>query len=109
MTLLGPHNMEKVCVSDFLYLGFLDGERALSLVRLVCMVVSLSVVSSWYSRPKIGNMLLFFVHWLRSVGDEFALQECLYRRLWNSLTSDYGRGLIRVALTRLLLLQASAD
>lgn len=58
-------SMERVCPSDFFAVGFSDGERVNVVVRVVCIAVTASVISSWCNRRVIRRLLLFFVHWLR--------------------------------------------
>lgn len=55
---------ELVCQSDFPVVGFVEGERATSVVRTVCTLITVSIISSWCSRRNIGRLLLFFSHWL---------------------------------------------
>lgn len=56
---------EKQCPSEYVVAGFQDGEKALSVVRLVSTAISVSIISSWYVRDRLGGMLIFFIHWLR--------------------------------------------
>lgn len=58
-------SMERVCPSDFIVVGFSDGERVNVVVRAVCIAITASVISSWCNRRIIRRLLLFFVHWLR--------------------------------------------
>lgn len=58
-------SMERVCPSDFFAAGFSDGETVNVVVRVVCIAVTASVISSWCNRRIIRRLLLFFVHWLR--------------------------------------------
>lgn len=56
---------EKICLSDFLPLGYLEGERATSAIRLVSLVVTVSITSLWWSSHSGGKLRLFFTHWFR--------------------------------------------
>lgn len=44
--------------------GFFEGEELLLMVRIFTTLVSVSVVSAWFSWKKIGRLGLFFTHWL---------------------------------------------
>lgn len=69
--------MELVCPSDFLVIGFQEGEKPTSVLRTVCTLITVSIISSWCSRRNIARLLLFFSHWLRCVrwqdGEEHVL------------------------------------
>lgn len=61
----GTEARTKVCESYFFPAGYQPGEQSLSLVRMVCTFVTVSIISSWYCRRHVnGRLTLFFFHWL---------------------------------------------
>ncbi|CAN0081639.1 unnamed protein product [Ectocarpus sp. 12 AP-2014] len=52
------------CDTGFIFLGLQDAEPECTFVRVFCTLVTVSVVSAWFSRRKsIKMLLLFFSHW----------------------------------------------
>lgn len=82
--------MEKICRSEFAVGGFIEGERALSVVRLLCTIATASIISAWYGRPKVGRLSFFLSHWLRWVRS-FLLYRWLGLRTASYGSMDRGR------------------
>ena len=59
-----PIEYEKACRTGFIHADLPPWECILSVFRVVCTVVTVSIVSSWYSRGGIGRLMLLFLHWL---------------------------------------------
>lgn len=54
------------CETGFVVAGIQNGEAECTPIRVFCTLVTISVVSGWFSRRQsIKKLLLFFSHWLR--------------------------------------------
>lgn len=58
-----PIEYKKVCQAGFISRGLPPWECILSVFRVVSTLVTVSIVSRWYSRG-IGRLMLLFLHWL---------------------------------------------
>ena len=54
----------KVCDAGFYVAGLQPWEHVLSVFRVICTLVTVSIVSSWFIRRGIGRLMLLFLHWL---------------------------------------------
>ena len=52
------------CESDLPLFGTFEGEEALTVLRIIAVLISASVVSAWFSFERIKKLALFFSHWL---------------------------------------------
>ena len=52
------------CDTDLIVVGLGEGEELMTVVRIVTTLISVSVVSAWFSWIKIKKLNLFFAHWL---------------------------------------------
>ena len=55
---------QKVCPTGLFLAGLQRWEDLLSVFRMVCALVTVSIISSWYSRGPIGRLRLLFLHWV---------------------------------------------
>lgn len=55
----------QTCTTDFIVIGMQAGEAEATIARIVCTMVTVSLVSLWCNARKIKRLLLFFSHWLR--------------------------------------------
>lgn len=55
---------EKACIAGFLAVGLQPWERVQSVFRIVCTLITVSIVSAWVSRKGIGRLILLFLHWV---------------------------------------------
>eukprot|EP00904_Undaria_pinnatifida_P005762 jgi/Undpi1/2315/HiC_scaffold_13.g05698.m1 len=56
---------EKICASGIYVAGLQQPwESILSVSRVVATIVTVSIISSWYSRRGIGRLILLFLHWI---------------------------------------------
>eukprot|EP00904_Undaria_pinnatifida_P005765 jgi/Undpi1/2318/HiC_scaffold_13.g05701.m1 len=60
-----PVEYEKVCPAGLFPLGLQhSSESVLSVFRVIATLVTVSIISSWYSREGVGSLMLLFLHWI---------------------------------------------
>ena len=55
---------EKVCPSSLFPVSLQRWEDLLSIFRVGCALITVSIISAWYSRGVIGRLRLLFLHWV---------------------------------------------
>ncbi|CAM9325465.1 unnamed protein product [Pylaiella littoralis] len=60
------------CTSDFPSIGYQPGEKVVTLVRVVCTLISVSIISSWCNKQTVTRYLLFFAHWISGLVHQLA-------------------------------------
>lgn len=56
---------ELTCTTELPVTGEKTGEAFATMWRIILMLVTVSVVSSWCNGDKVKRLMLFFAHWLR--------------------------------------------
>ncbi|CAM9897288.1 unnamed protein product [Scytosiphon promiscuus] len=60
------------CTSDFPSIGYQPGEKICTMVRVLCTLITVSIISSWCNKRIVERYLLFFTHWLSGLLHQLA-------------------------------------